>query len=266
MPIFRVEKTQNYTVMSNYHLRDKTLSLKAKGLLSYMLSLPENWDYSIKGLASVLLENADAVRTTVKELEQAGYIIRTQKRDEKGKMLPIEYTVYEHPNTKNFSEEPLSDNPITVCPKSENSIQRNTNKTNKNEINKQSFLSAGMEKNDVNDYELLIKENINYENLIQERWLQKDMIDEMIAIIVETLCSKRKSIRIAGDDYPAELVKKRFLMLQSEHICFALDGFKNNTTEVKNIKQYIKTILYNAPVTIDSYYTAKVAHDMSSAI
>ena len=86
MAVFRVEKNKGYTVMSNHHLRNKELTLKAKGLLSQMLSLPENWDYTLAGLSHINKESIDAIRTAVLELEKAGYIERSQGRDEKGKM------------------------------------------------------------------------------------------------------------------------------------------------------------------------------------
>ena len=97
MAVFRVEKNRGYTVMSNHHLRNPDLTLKAKGLLSQMLSLPENWDYTLKGLSSINKESIDAIRTAVWELEKAGYITRRQGRDGKGKMTAIEYTIYEQP-------------------------------------------------------------------------------------------------------------------------------------------------------------------------
>ena len=90
MAVFRVERNSGYTVMSNHHLRNKELTLKAKGLLSQMLSLPEDWDYTLAGLSHINRESIDAIRTAVWELEKAGYILRRQGRDEKGKMTAIE--------------------------------------------------------------------------------------------------------------------------------------------------------------------------------
>lgn len=124
MAVFRVEKNRGYTVMSNHHLRNPDLSLKAKGLLSQMLSLPENWDYTLKGLSSINKECIDAIRTAVWELEKAGYITRRQERDDKGKMTAIEYTIYEQPQPP-LLENPMSDNPTTENPVSENPTQLN---------------------------------------------------------------------------------------------------------------------------------------------
>ena len=104
MVIFHVKKNTDYTIMANYHLRDKSLSLKAKGLLSQMLSLPEKWDYTLQGLAYINRKQIDAIRQAVHELERAGYIVRTRERDSRGRLRGAEYTIYEEP-------QPPSDQP-----------------------------------------------------------------------------------------------------------------------------------------------------------
>lgn len=97
MAVFRVEKNSGYTVMSNHHLRNRALSLKAKGLLSQMLSLPEDWDYTLQGLARINRESIDAIRQAIRELEQAGYIQRSRERDEKGRLRGADYVIFELP-------------------------------------------------------------------------------------------------------------------------------------------------------------------------
>ena len=132
MSVFRVEKNKNYTTMSNYHLRDRNLTLKTKGLLSIMLSLPEDWDYSIKGLVSICKENETAVRSALKELETNGYLIREKKQTEKG-LFDYDYTIYEEP-------QPYIGFPYTDDPYAENHTQLNTNKQNteyKDKLDKQ---------------------------------------------------------------------------------------------------------------------------------
>ena len=128
MAVFRVERNSGYTVMSNHHLRNKELTLKAKGLLSQMLSLPEDWDYTLAGLSHINRESIDAIRTAVWELEKAGYILRRQGRDEKGKMTAIEYTIYEQPQPvleNPIPGKPMLENPTTDNPTSENPTQLN---------------------------------------------------------------------------------------------------------------------------------------------
>ena len=100
MAVFRVERNKGYTVMSNHHLRNKELTLKAKGLLSQMLSLPEDWDYTLAGLSQINREKIDAIREAIKELERAGYIVRSRERDEKGRLRGADYVIYEQPHTE----------------------------------------------------------------------------------------------------------------------------------------------------------------------
>ena len=299
MAVFRVEKNRGYTVMSNHHLRNKDLSLKAKGLLSQMLSLPEDWDYTLAGLSYINRESIDAIRTAVWELEKAGYITRRQGRDEKGKMTAIEYTIYEQPQPpaldcpilKNpTADNPILENPTPDNPTSENPMQLNKDiqKTNLSKKEKSNtdlsnnhsipILSPnpsplreetaeperkGTEAADAySGYEEIIKDNIEYEHFIKHTDIDRERLDEIVSLILETVCTKRKTIRIAGDDYPAELVKAKFMKLNSSHIEFVFDCMKENTTKIRNIKQYLKAVLFNAPNTIDSYYTALVNHDM----
>ena len=299
MAVFRVERNTGYTVMSNHHLRNKELSLKAKGLLSQMLSLPEDWDYTLSGLSYINRESIDAIRTAVWELEKAGYITRRQGRDEKGKMTAIEYTIYEQPQPPELDcpvlENPTADNPTTENPTSENPMQLNkdiqkTDLPTKEKINTdlQSTHSIPIlsptpspsdgeaaapperkrkETETQSAYEIyreIIKDNISYDILMQDMKFDGDRLDEIVDIMLETVCTRRKTIRIAGDDYPAELVKAKFMKLDSEHIRFVLDCMRENTTKIRNIKQYLRAVLFNAPSTIGNYYTSLVAHDMAS--
>ena len=111
-------------------------------------------------------------------------------------------------------------------------------------------------------YRELILENIEYDILVQNERIDRDRLDELVELMVDTVCSRRETIRIAGDDYPAEVVKSRFLKLNSSHIEYVLDRMRENTTYVRNIKKYLLAALYNAPATIDSYYASLVNHDL----
>ena len=307
MAVFRVERNKGYTVMSNHHLRNKELTLKAKGLLSQMLSLPEDWDYTLAGLSLINRESIDAIRTAVWELEKAGYITRRQGRDDKGKMTAIEYTIYEQPQPpaaaspepKNptlenpTTDKPILENPTPDKPTTENPTQLNKD-IQKTDLPKKEKSNTDLSSTDsipihslnplpcdgeaatpperkrkeatdaYSVYEEIIKDNIEYDHFVRYGQVDKDRLDEIVSIILETVCSKRKTIRIAGDDYPAELVKAKFMKLNSSHIEFVFDCMKENTTKIRNIKQYLKAVLFNAPNTIDSYYTALVAHDMAT--
>ena len=300
MAVFRVERNRGYTVMSNHHLRNRDLTLKAKGLLSQMLSLPDNWDYTLAGLSRINRESIDAIRTAVWELEKAGYITRRQGRDEKGKMAAIEYTIYEQPQLESpILENPTTDNPMLENPMADNPTSENPTQLNK-DISRTDLSKKEKSNTDLSNthsipilspypspftedaaeperkgteaktqsaveiYRDIIKDNIEYDILIQDPHMDKDRLDEIVDLILETVCTARKTLRIAGDDYPAELVKSKFLKLTSSHIEFVLDCMRENTTKIRNIKQYLRAVLFNAPSTIDSYYTALVAHDMAS--
>lgn len=131
MSVFRINKTQNYTVMSNHHFKEKKMSLKAKGLLSLMLSLPDDWDYSISGLATLSKDGKDSIMSALAELEKFGYLTRTRLTNEKGQFAGVEYNIFETPQPKNpISEKPNSANENSENSNAEKPTQLNTNLTN----------------------------------------------------------------------------------------------------------------------------------------
>ena len=134
MAVFRVEKNSSYTVMSNHHLRNRALSLKAKGLLSQMLSLPEDWDYTLQGLARINRESIDAIRQAIRELEQAGYIQRSRERDEKGRLRGADYVIFELPQPVPASVSPTLENPTLENPTQENPTLENPMQLNKDKL------------------------------------------------------------------------------------------------------------------------------------
>ena len=294
MAVFRVEKNSGYTVMSNHHLRNRALSLKAKGLLSQMLSLPEDWDYTLQGLARINRESIDAIRQAIRELEQAGYIQRSRERDEKGRLRGADYVIFELPQPVPASVSPTLENPTLENPTQENPTLENPMQLNKDKLITEKQKKEGLNTDSIpihspnplpldedetaasppertgsrkeaayQIYRDLILENIEYDTLTQNPRIDREQLDEIVDILLETVCTTRKSIRVAGDDYPAELVKAKFLKLDSHHIEFVMDCLRDNTTKVRNIKQYLRAMLFNAPSTINSYYASLVAHDMA---
>ena len=117
---------------------------------------------------------------------------------------------------------------------------------------------------EIESYRELILENIEYDYLKQRAGFYQDELDEIVELMVETVCAKRKTTRIAGADFPHEVVRSRFLKLDSSHIEFVMDCLHKNTTQVRNIKQYLLTVLFNAPSTMSNSYTAQVNHDMNA--
>lgn len=282
MAVFRIERTRDYTVMSNHHLRNANLSLKAKGLLSMMLSLPEDWNYTTRGLAKICKEGVDAIGAALRELEAAGYIVRHKLRDRQGRISDTEYVIYEQPQLrKPDTDSPDTENPYMDKPDTEKPAELNIEKSN---TEKSITYGSGtdsipfretaaarpperkgrdaMSVTEIENYRELILENIEYDCLKQRYPLYLDDLNEIVELLVETVCARRKTTRISGADFPHEIVRSRFLKLDSSHIEFVMDCLQKNTTQVRNMKQYLLAVLFNAPTTMNNHFTSLVNHDM----
>ena len=278
MAVFRIDKTKDYTVMANHHLRNKALSLKAKGLLSLMLSLPEGWDYTTKGLATICKDGVDSICTTVRELEKAGYIQRRRIRDDHGRLGEIEYTILERPEEAEPSpkrEKPVLENPVLEKPEQgkpeqEKPVEQlNTKKSNTKESktdpsNTQSFFPsvapAADGPTDGREIRAEMQEQIDYDLLVTPS--NRTQVDELVEIMVEVEMNRSPTLKIGRDsEYPAHYVRERFRKLNREHIEKVLDGIAENTTRVYNTKAYLLAALFNAVSTLDNHYAMLVRHD-----
>lgn len=279
MAVFRVEHTRDFTVMSNHHLRDVNLSLKAKGLLSMMLSLPENWNYSVRGLAAICREGADAVNSALRELMAAGYVVRRMLREPSGRIYDTEYTIYEQPPQIPDPALPHLENPDPALPDSEPPAELKTEQSNTDEINTDLWsidsLPFGAEPPEPEEWEWTaanqlenmrrqILDDVEYDCLCRQFPTRREILDELVELVVETVCARRKTTRIAGSVFPHQTVRSRFLQLNRFHLEFVMDCLEKNTTAVRNMKQYLLTALFNAPTTMESYYAARVAHDFAA--
>ena len=302
MAVFRVMKNQNYTVMCNYHLRDKNLSLKAVGLLSKMLSLSDEWNYTNRGLAAICKEGVDAIGSTLRELEQYGYLVRQQLRSETGRILDTEYIISEMPQgvsqmnnvieetekaeeivsetgeqkTESVSEEngnveipvenaettgsdmtvPYTENPYTAVSDTTNTAQLNKDILNTDISNINPSFHPAVERLDYETAASLIRENIEYPILAQR--YKKSKLDMVVDLAVELLCSPTDHVTIGKETYPYDIVKNRMLRLDSECVCYAFDCIDEASANIRCIKPYLQKILFNAPVTMDSYIEAQV--------
>ena len=403
MAVIRVEKRKGYTIMSNYHLRDKNLSLKAKGLLSIMLSLPDEWHYNVRGLAAICKEGVTSISSTLKELEQWGYMRRHQPNTG-GKFGEIEYIIYETPQKElagggdskspknntdgnydgserlqdgksgpdgdpsnepasegfhalhgsadalsamadkqsgnsgrllppdsstspagqepcarppytdlSYTGSPCTENPYTVNPDTgypyaetsctqnpDSNKRKSPGKTDRKSMDQNNYPSInqvadadlqempgsrpvyqdtiedaidmddqrflqkiGAQKlsNEFDAYRELVKENIEFDYLIQRYEMDTDTIRGIVDIMVEAICSSAPVIRIGGQEVPQGVVKSRLLKLRSDHIEYVMTCLSENTTKIRNIKSYLLTTLYNAPSTIDAFYQNWVQSD-----
>ena len=337
MPFFRVNKTKDYTIMANHHLKNRDLSLKAKGLLSVMLSLPEDWHFTVHGWASICKEGRDSISGAVRELEEAGYIVRHRLRDKEGHINGLEYIIYETPQkpegngpdggkapaepeddmeeaeaaqevneekrtesrmvspvTENpFMEEvtaipaekaprtaeprsasPVTENPLSARPMSERpSLLLNTNRVKTKEPKTKSLITqvanpsypsypSNQEQHDkVEQVRQEVRQQVCYDVLVQR--MDQELLDELIGLIVETLCDKAQTIRIGSHDYPVALVQERMRQIDSfclEYVCACL---RKSNPSIRNIKQYLLMALFNAPVTMSHYYYNKAQNALN---
>lgn len=288
MAIYRVKRTRDYTVMSNHHLKDRELSLKAKGLLSMILSLPDEWNYTLHGLAAISKEGVDAIGSAVRELEKAGYVIRRQLRGANGRISDTEYTIYEQPYKSDVEvsnlNEPHMGNPDMVEPAAETTAElnmqeettqrENTNRVNTEGSNTHSFSrSVGdaerQEKKTARRTDGLreiqalrdrIRERIGYAYIANAE--NRQQVDELVELMLEVGLTKSPVIKLGRDmEYPAAYVQERFGKIGQLHIEKVLAGIEENVTQVKNTRAYLLATLFNAPSTLDNHYIMQVNHD-----
>lgn len=334
--VFRVEKNKNYTTISNHHLQDRNLSLKAKGLLTLILSLPPDWDMTLKGLVSLSGDGVDSVRSGIQELEKAGYLRRSRSRNNLGQLLCTEYTIYEHAVTENVASETEIDDNLNIIYSEESHIGKsdvdknshigksdvdensqigksdvdknttenlddsqigfsNVGKSNIGKSNTikylnnkdtyninnypyQSTYSSKLyrepKENSIDEmeeaqtlyeerkaYEEIIKQNISYDLLTEQKETSRDFLDLCIQIMVDAVTSNKPYIKIKGQDIPKEAVKSVLLKLDDENISYVNMCLSESKTAIKNMQSYILTALYCSQHGGDTYFNQLVKHD-----
>lgn len=253
MSVFRVERTHDYTVMSNHHLKNRALSLKAKGLLSLMLSLPDDWDYTLQGLAHISLEKVDAIRKAITELENEGYITRTRERDEQGRLRGTEYIIREQPISekptlekptlekpmleKPMLEKPTLDKPTQVKPTLENPTQLNKNIYNKNK-------SSMYEENPQSNQS---KEETELTEILQNCELKsfESKTAQMLESAVRVLYYKQ-SIKLSGAVLPQVEIRNLLRRVNRDTLIDAVEVLRHNENEVQNPQGYLYSVILNA--------------------
>lgn len=297
MAVIRVEKIKGYTVMSNFHLQDANLSLKAKGLLSVILSLPEDWNYSVRGLAKICKEGAGAVNAALNELESAGYMVRNQLRANGGTFGKIEYVIYEQPQTVAAGNSPCIENPHTENPHTEKPYtekpdtekpcadfpaQEITNKQNTQEeiTNKPSTYSSpynpptqkerrdegkargALSREERERLKSDLVDRFQPEQLKKERPEQEKDIDCFLEVAYRVACSGKRVQYIGDDEISTEEIKAVLMSFDKELFEGVLEAWKANKAGVKNPRKYMLAMLYNAPL---NQYLPKEAENKSAA-
>ena len=323
--VFRVEKNKNYTTISNHHLQDRNLSLKAKGLLTLILSLPPDWDMTLKGLVSLSGDGVDSVRSGIQELEKAGYLRRSRSRNNLGQLLCTEYTIYEHAVTENVASETEIDDNLNIIYNEESHIGKSdvdkNSQIGKSDVDKnatenfddsqigfpnigkpyigksdtikylnnkdtyninnypyQSTYSSKLysepKENSIDEmeeaqalyeerkaYEEIIKQNIAYDLLTEQKEISRDFLDLCIQVMVDAVTSNKPYIKIKGQDIPQEAVKSVLLKLDEENISYVDMCLSESKTAIKNMQSYILTALYCSQHGSDTYFNQLVKHD-----
>lgn len=323
--VFRVEKNKNYTTISNHHLQDRNLSLKAKGLLTLILSLPPDWDMTLKGLVSLSGDGVDSVRSGIQELEKAGYLRRSRSRNNLGQLLCTEYTIYEHAVTENVASETEIDDNLNIIYSEESHVGKSNvdknshigksdvdkNTTEKIENSQIGFSNIGKpyigksntikylnnkDTNNINNYpyqstyssklcrepkensidemekaqtlyeerkayEEIIKQNIAYDLLSEQKETSRDFLDLCVQVMVDAVTTNKPYIKIKGQDIPKEAVKSVLLKLDDENISYVDMCLSESKTAIKNMQSYILTALYCSKHGGDTYFNQLVKHD-----
>lgn len=279
--------------MANHHLRNRELSLKAKGLLSLMLSLPEDWDYTTKGLSCICKDGVDSICATIKELEKAGYVKRRRLRDAQGRLSDLEYTILEKPEPlPSPPESPQRENPVVVKPDvvepdvvepdvdnpelgkphTENPAQLSIQEVNKQESitgqsNTHSFFPAGAPaegQKDALDEREKIKHQIEYDWLREQ--FRAEPIDELVEIMLEVAMNRSPTIRIGRDaGYPTSYVQERFSKITAMHIERVMEGIADNRTQVRNTRAYLLASLFNSVSTLDNQCTMQYNYNLGGS-
>ena len=263
MPVFRVDKSRDFTVVANCIFKDRSLSAKAKGILVEMLSLPESWDFTLKGLTTLFTDGIDSIRQGINELEARGYIVRERKRDARGRLGGMEYVIYETPHKAVENSPacalPEEDNPTAENPTQEYSTEEKpttykelnksiTNSSITQESSTDSFLPEVSEdleecapvenpdcrpvgRKEISDTSRAreeIKRQIEYDVMVQR--CQPSQLDELVEIMLEVRMNLSPTTRFSRDEvYPTVYVQDRYSRLNAEHIEQVLDGIRENT-------------------------------------
>ena len=258
MTIVRIKKEKNYTVVDNAYLTDLRLSAREMGLLTKVLSLPDDWEFSVRGLERILKDGQDGIRSALRVLEETGYLVRSRARNEHGKMGKITYTFFERslrPSNPD-KESPDVEKPDMVGEPQLITNRVITNNSNNYPINQDGVMA------DRAAQEETVRNRIDYPALVTRNPYSVDQIDEIVAIMADVMVMPDSAeITVGGNQLLAGMVKSQLQRLGSSHIEYVLDSMSGSATPIHNIHGYLLTALYRAPLTMHNHYATQVACD-----
>ncbi len=248
-----INKTQGFTVINNSILKDKSISLKARGLMATLLSLPDGWEFSVRGLAAILSDGRDAISAACKELESKGYLQRIQSKNSAGKWAGYDWILNDSPAEKPLTEKPLTDNPLTEKPLTEKSPQSNNHSLNKKEsITNQSIIHS-------EDYERVneeLKELIGYAELKHD-----DIAKDIFEIAAETIATNSDFVKIGKQKIPKTVFESKIKKLYFGDLLRMADEIRKKEDAITSPKSYILSMLYNESSISNTYWTNRVKVD-----
>lgn len=272
MAIIRIKKEKNYTVVDNGYLNDLRLSAREIGVMNKVLSLPDDWVFSVRGLTSLFKDGEDSIRSALRVLETAGYLVRKRIRNEHGKLGKMEYTFYERSispsnpeREKPVMEEKNVSLPELDYPDEGQKSQLSTNRVITNNSNNYPInQDRAMEDRTVQ--EETVRNNIDYSSLAIRNPHNVDQINEMVAIMADVMMMPDNAeTTVGGNQLSAGVVKSQLQRLGSNHIEYVLDSMSGSAAPIRNIHGYLLTALYRAPLTLHNHYAAQVACDDMAA-
>ena len=268
MAIVRIKKEKNYTVVDNAYLTDPRLSAREMGLLTKVLSLPDDWKFSVRGLERILKDGQDGIRSALRVLEETGYLVRSRARNEHGKLGKITYTFYERslrPSNPD-KESPDMEEPNMEKPDMVGESQLITNRVISNNSNTYPINQDGA-MTDRTSQEEAVRNHIDYASLVIRNPHNVDQINEMVAIIADVMMMPGNAeITVGGNQLSVGAVKSQLQRLGSNHIEYVLDSMSGSAVPIHNIHGYLLTALYRAPLTLHNHYAAQVACDDMAAV
>ncbi len=254
MPVFKNKTQGQYVNVYKDILKNKELSLRDRGMMVTLLSLPDNWNFSITGMSKILHDGKCSIQSSLEKLEDLGYITRTQERTENGAFGGITLEIHEtpqHPLTGfRQTDKPITDKTMTEKPSAENRKQYINKRVNTNELNNNLSINH-QEGNDgmseVEQLRFLVAENIKLDQFYElagEDDREHEMIREIYDTICDVVCFPRETMTIKGTVYPWQVVKSQFLKLKPTHITNLLERLIDNSLKIKNMESYLISTLY----------------------
>lgn len=254
MPVFKNKTQGQYVNIYKDILKDNALSLRDRGLVVTLLSLPDNWEFSISGLSKIIPDGKSAIRASLTHLEELGYLSREQERAERGKFGRNIIEIHEKPvvpqSDFRSTEKRFADNPVTDNPSAENRTQYINNKYNNNKVNNnQSIHHQDVKEGltDIAQVKKVVAENIHLEEFYEvagDDRSEQEMIRELYDTICDVVCFPRENMTIKGTSYPWQVVKSQFMKLKPVHISNLLKRLMDNRLEIKNMESYLISTLY----------------------